>query len=161
MLQTLLTLPSPPSPVVFEAGPFALRYYGLFIALGIVVGTWLTSKELQRRGYDGALAMDALFFTIPPGFVGARIYHVITDYDLYTDDWTGIFAVWNGGLGIYGAVIGGFLGLLVFSYFREIGPFAFADAAAAGRSSQKTNGPPRTSATRLTVTAERIINIYP
>lgn len=132
MLHTLLTLPSPPSPVVFEAGPFALRYYGLFIALGIVVGTWLTSKELQRRGYDGALAVDALFFTIPPGFVGARIYHVVTDYELYTDDWTGVFAVWNGGLGIYGAVIGGFLGLLLFSYLREIGPFAFADAAAPG-----------------------------
>ncbi len=132
MLQTLLTLPSPPSPVVFEAGPLALRYYGLFIALGIVVGTWLTSRELERRGYDGALAMDALFFTIPPGFVGARIYHVVTDYELYADDWTGIFAVWNGGLGIYGAVIGGFLGLLLFSNFREIGPFAFADAAAPG-----------------------------
>ncbi|MDN5697484.1 MAG: prolipoprotein diacylglyceryl transferase [Rubrobacter sp.] len=132
MLQTLLTLPSPPSPILIEAGPLSLRYYGLFIALGIVVGTWLTSKELERRGYDGALAVDALFFTIPPGFVGARIYHVVTDYDLYTDDWTGIFAVWNGGLGIYGAVIGGFLGLLLFSYLREIGPLTFADAAAPG-----------------------------
>jgi len=131
-LPTLLTLPSPPSPVVFEAGPLSLRYYGLFIALGIVVGTWLTSRELERKGYDGALAVDALFFIIPPGFVGARIYHVVTDYGLYADDPAGMLAVWNGGLGIYGAVIGGFLGVLLFSYFRGIGPLAFADAAAPG-----------------------------
>ncbi len=129
----LLTLPSPPSPIVFEAGPFALRYYGLFIALGIVVGTWLTSRELARKGYDGALALDSLFFIIVPGFIGARIYHVVTDYDLYAGDpFPGVFAVWNGGLGIYGAVIGGFLGVLGFSYFRGINPFAFADAAVPG-----------------------------
>ena len=131
-LLSLMSLPSPPSPIIFEAGPFALRYYGLFIALGIVVGTWLTGRDLERKGYDGALAVDALFFTIPPGFIGARIYHVITDYELYADNPAGMFAVWNGGLGIYGAVIGGFLGLLLFSYFREIGPLAFADAVAPG-----------------------------
>ncbi|CAN5158532.1 prolipoprotein diacylglyceryl transferase [soil metagenome] len=129
----LMALPSPSSPIIFEAGPFSLRYYGLMIALGIVVGTWLTGRELERKGYDGALAVDALFFTVPPGFVGARIYHVVTDYGLYADDpFPGVFAVWNGGLGIYGAVIGGFLGLLVFSYFRDIGTLAFADAAAPG-----------------------------
>lgn len=128
----LLILPSPPSPILFEAGPFALRYYGLFIALGIVIGTWLTGRELARKGYDRELAVDALFFTIPPGFIGARIYHVVTDYELYANDPAAMFAVWNGGLGIYGAVIGGFLGLLLFSYFREIGSLAFADAAAPG-----------------------------
>jgi prolipoprotein diacylglyceryl transferase len=129
----LLSLPSPPSPVIFETGPFALRYYGLFIALGIAVGTWLTGRELARKGYDGALALDSLFFVIPLGFIGARAYHVITDYDLYADDpFPGIFEVWNGGLGIYGAVLGGFLGLLLFSFYRGISALAFADAAAPG-----------------------------
>jgi prolipoprotein diacylglyceryl transferase len=129
----LLSLPSPPSPIIFEAGPFALRWYGLFIALGIAVGTWLTARELRRRGYDGAYALDALFFVVPLGFIGARAYHVITDYQLYADDpIPGIFEVWNGGLGIYGAVIGGFIGVLIFSYWRGINPFLFADAAAPG-----------------------------
>ena len=142
----LLTLPSPSSPVIFEVGPFAARYYGLFIALAIALATWLTGRELARKGYDGAMAFDALFFAVPFGFVGARAYHVATDYDLYSrDPIPAIFEVWNGGLGIYGAVIGGLLGVLVFvavaktSFYERlfgrtysISPLAFADAAAPG-----------------------------
>ena len=129
----LFSLPSPPSPVIFEVGPFALRYYGLCIALGIAVGTWLTGRELARRGYDAALALDSLFFVIPLGFVGARVYHVVTDYHLYADDpFPGVLEVWNGGLGIYGAVAGGFLGVLLFSWYRGISALTFADAAAPG-----------------------------
>jgi prolipoprotein diacylglyceryl transferase len=129
----LLSLPSPPSPVVFEAGPLALRYYGLCIALGIAAATWLAGRELARKGYDSALALDALFLVIPLGFVGARVYHVITDYGLYAEDpIPGIFEVWNGGLGIYGAVAGGFLGVLLFSWYRGISPLVFADAIAPG-----------------------------
>ena len=128
-----LSLPSPPSPVIFEAGPFALRYYGLCIALGIAVATWLTGRELARKGYDDALALDSLFFVVPLGFIGARVYHVATDYGLYADDpIPDVFAVWNGGLGIYGAVTGGFLGVLLFSWYRRISPLVFADAAAPG-----------------------------
>ncbi len=129
----LLSLPSPPSPVMFEVGPFALRYYGLCIALGIAVGTWLTGRELARKGYDGTLALDSLFFVIPLGFVGARVYHVLTDYHLYADDpFPGVLEVWNGGLGIYGAVAGGFLGVLLFSWYRGISALDFADAVAPG-----------------------------
>jgi phosphatidylglycerol---prolipoprotein diacylglyceryl transferase len=128
-----LTLPSPSSPVIFEAGPFALRYYGLCIALGIALGTWLTARELARKGYDSTLALDALFFIVPLGFIGARVYHVLTDYELYENDpIPGIFEVWNGGLGIYGAVIGGFIGVLIFARIRGINPLVFADAAAPG-----------------------------
>ena len=142
----LLTLPSPPSPVIFEVGPFAPRYYGLFIALGIAVATWLTGRELARKGYDSAMALDALFFVVPFGFIGARIYHVLTDYQLYSEDpFPGVFEVWNGGLGIYGAVIGGLLGILAFvavartSFYERlfgktyrISPLAFADTIAPG-----------------------------
>ena len=129
----LISLPSPPSPIVFEVGPFALRYYGLFIALGIAAATWLTARELARKGYDSAMALDSLFFVVPLGFIGARAYHVVTDYELYANDpIPRIFEVWNGGLGIYGAVAGGFLGVLLFSRFRGISPLIFADAAAPG-----------------------------
>ena len=137
MLHALaLTLPSPPSPVIFEVGPFALRYYGLCIAIGVAVATWLTARELARKGYDRALALDALFFVVPLGLIGARVYHVITDYDLYDGNphsfFPGVFEIWNGGLGIYGAVLGGFLGLLLFARIRGINPLVLADAAAPG-----------------------------
>lgn len=127
------SLPSPPSPIIFEIGPLALRYYGLCIALGIIVATWLAGRELERKGYERTLALDSLFFIVPLGFIGARIYHVITDYGLYRDDpFPAVFLVQNGGLGIYGAVVGGFLGLLIFARVRDISPLAFADAAAPG-----------------------------
>ena len=133
MFYAPLSLPSPPSPIIFEAGPFALRYYGLCIALGIAAATWLTGRELARKGYDNALALDSLFFVVPLGFIGARAYHVATDYGLYADDpIPDVFAVWNGGLGIYGAVVGGFIGLLIFARVRGISPLMFADAAAPG-----------------------------
>src|SRR5919199_2826163 len=116
---------------MFEVGPFALRYYGLFIAIGIVVATWLTGRELERKGCDSTLALDSLFFIVPLGFVGARAYHVLTDYELYRGDpFPGVFEVWNGGLGIYGGVLGGVLGLFIFARGRGINPWVFADAAA-------------------------------
>ena len=127
------SLPSPPSPIIFEAGPFALRYYGLFIALGIAAATWIAGRELDRRGYDEALALDSLLFIVPPGFVGARIYHVVTNWNFYGEQpFSEVFAVWNGGLAIYGAVASGFLGVLLFSWFRGINPLVLADAAAPG-----------------------------
>ena len=129
----LASLPSPPSPIIFEVGPLALRYYGLFIALGIAIGTWTTGRELERKGHDGTLALDSLFFIVPLGFIGARIYHLATDWELYSSDpFPAVFAVWNGGLGIYGAVVGGFLGVLIFGWYRNIGPLIFADAAVPG-----------------------------
>jgi len=122
---------------MFEVGPFALRYYGLFIAIGIVVATWLTGRELERKGMDGTLALDSLFFIVPLGFVGARAYHVATDYELYADDpFPGVFEVWNGGLGIYGGVIGGFFGHLLLAPALEKNPWGFAPPPAPG------GGPP-------------------
>ncbi len=129
----LLSLPSPSSPVVFEAGPLALSYHGLFIVLGIIVGTWLTGRELSRKGLDPALALGLLFFVVPLGFVGARAYHVLTEPDRYFDGpLAAFFRVWLGGFGIYGAVAGGFLGLVLFGLYRGVSPLVLADAAAPG-----------------------------
>ena len=127
------SLPSPPSPIVFQVGPIALSYHGLLIALGIAVGTWLTGRELARRGYDGALALGSLFFVVPLGVLGGRLYHVATEYHRYTgNSFPKVLETYDGGLGIYGAVVGGFLGLLLFSWYRGIYVLTFADAAAPG-----------------------------
>jgi prolipoprotein diacylglyceryl transferase len=128
----LLSLPSPPSPVIFEVGPLTLTYYGLFVALGIAVGTWLTGRELARRGYDPALAFEALFFVVPLGVAGARIYYVVTNYDVYVRPFKAGLEFWHGGLDFYGALAGGFLGLLLYSRLRGVSALAFADAAAPG-----------------------------
>lgn len=132
-----LSLPSPPSPVLVDLGPLVLRWFGIFLVLGIVAGTFVTARELRRRGHDGAIALDALLFVVPLGFVGARLNHVLTDLGLYDGDpysfFPGIFQVWNGDFGIYGAIMGGFLGVLLFVRFsRGVGALTFADAAVPG-----------------------------
>jgi prolipoprotein diacylglyceryl transferase len=131
----LASIPSPNFPVVFKVGPFALSYYGLFVALGIVVAIWLTGRELSRKGYDGgyALAIESIFFIVPLGLLGARFSYVVANYDLYASNpIPAVLEVWNGGLEIFGGLVGGFAGLLIFARLRGIGALAFADAAAPG-----------------------------
>jgi hypothetical protein len=144
------SLPSPTSPVVFEVGPFTLRYFGLLNVLGIVVGTCLTGRELDRKGYDGALAIESLFFVVPLGVVGARLYHVATEYDSQyaASSYSSVLEIWNGGLGVYGAVAGGFLGVLLFSWYRGISPLTFADAAAPASSLPRLSADGATTSTR-------------
>jgi phosphatidylglycerol---prolipoprotein diacylglyceryl transferase len=133
ILLALFSLPSPTSPIVFEVGPITLSYHGLLIALGIAVGTWLTARELERRGYDGTLALGSLFFVVPLGVLGGRLYHVATEYHRYTrNPFPKVLETYDGGLGIFGALAGGFLGLLLFSWYRGINALTFADAAAPG-----------------------------
>jgi phosphatidylglycerol:prolipoprotein diacylglycerol transferase len=131
----LASIPSPTSPVAFELGPLAPSYYGLLVALGIVAATWLTGHELARKGYDGgySLAVEALLFIVPLGLIGARISYVVANYDLYSSNlFPAVVEVWRGGLEVYGGLVGGFVGLLIFSGLRGIGALAFADAAAPG-----------------------------
>jgi phosphatidylglycerol---prolipoprotein diacylglyceryl transferase len=132
MSMALLSLPSPPSPVAFEAGPLVLSYHGLFIAVGIVAGTWLTAHELRRKGHEGSLALGLLLFVIPLGLLGARLYHVLTEYDRYAGHTAAMFKAWEGGVGIYGAVAGGLVGLVLFGWYRGVSPLVLADAAAPG-----------------------------
>ena len=132
MFAALLSLPSPPSPIAFEAGPLTLTYHGLLIAVGVAVGALLTWRELERRGQDGTLVVGAFLFAIPLGVVGARLFHVLTEYDRYAERSASALQVWDGGLAIYGAVAGGFVGLLVFCWIGGVRPLAFADAAAPG-----------------------------
>src|SRR5215213_5453480 len=126
------SLPSPPSPVAFEVGPLALSYYGLCIVLGIAVATWLTGKELARSGRDPTLALEALLLVVPLGVVGARIYYVVANLDTYAEPFRAGLEIWIGGLGIYGAIAGGLVGLVIFAWLRGVSALAFADAAAPG-----------------------------
>ena len=130
----LFSLPSPSTPVILEAGPLTLRYFGLCIVAGIVVGTWLTGRQLASRGYDGALAIESLFFVVPLGVLGARLYYVATEYgsQYASNPFPSVIKIWEGGLGVYGAVAGGFVGLLFFCWLRAVNPLTFADAAAPG-----------------------------
>ncbi|QYF91040.1 prolipoprotein diacylglyceryl transferase [Arthrobacter sp. PAMC25284] len=126
-----------PSPVAsaLQLGPLTIRFYALCILAGIVAGVWLTARRLRERGGTTSQTLDIVTWAVPFGIVGGRLYHVITDNQLYfgpgRDPW-GALRIWEGGLGIWGAVALGLVGALIGA--RRAGvPFpAFVDAAAPG-----------------------------
>ncbi|WP_341241151.1 prolipoprotein diacylglyceryl transferase [uncultured Nocardioides sp.] len=107
-----LSLPSP-SQGVWYLGPFPLRAYAVCIILGIVAAVWLAEKRWAKRGGEPGVISDIALWAVPFGIVGGRLYHVLTDPQLYfasgRDPWAALY-VWQGGLGIWGAIALGALG---------------------------------------------------
>jgi prolipoprotein diacylglyceryl transferase len=126
-----------PSPAVsaFQLGPLTIRFYALAILAGIVVGVWLTARRLQARGGTTSQTLDIVTWAVPFGIVGGRLYHVITDNQLYfgpgKDPW-GALRIWDGGLGIWGAVALGLVGAGIGARRAGVPFAAFVDAAAPG-----------------------------
>ncbi|MEW2384861.1 prolipoprotein diacylglyceryl transferase [Micromonospora sp. NPDC047707] len=130
----LAALPSP-TTAVWQVGPVPIRAYALCIIVGIVVACWVAERRLRQRGVAPGAVLDIAVWAVPTGIIGARIYHVVTSPEKYFGtggDPLKAFAVWEGGLGIWGAVAGGAVGAWIAA--RQLGiPFAVvADAVAPG-----------------------------
>jgi phosphatidylglycerol---prolipoprotein diacylglyceryl transferase len=120
-------------PILLEVGGLAiLRWYSLAITVSIFVAVWLTDRELKRKGVDtsnyGGLAAWAIIL----GILGARIFHVFDDIDRYLDDPIRILQIQRGGLAIWGAVIGGFLGVFIACQIYKLPLLKVIDAIAPG-----------------------------
>ena len=101
------TFPAPPGAEI-EIGPLHLRGYGLMIALGVIAGVWLFGRRLEEKGLGKREDATAIAtWAVVGGLIGARLYHVITDWDRFSDDIAEIPRIWNGGLGIPGGLIAG------------------------------------------------------
>jgi prolipoprotein diacylglyceryl transferase len=129
-----LYIPSP-SQGVWHLGPVPIRAYALCILAGIVLATWLTRRRWAAAGRDPDEILDIVFWAVPFGIVGGRLYHVISDPELYfTAGRQPIRAlyIWDGGLGIWGAVALGAVGAWIGCRKRGVRLADFADAAAPG-----------------------------
>jgi prolipoprotein diacylglyceryl transferase len=127
-------LPSP-SRELWHLGPIPFRAYAICVVLGIVVGLWVANRRYVRVGGRVGMILDVATLAVPAGLVGARLYSVITDYRLYFapgHDWTNVFRIWDGGLGMPGAIVGGGLGAWVVCRRAraELAPIAGAVAPA-------------------------------
>ena len=99
----LAAIPSPGTNAI-EIGPLSLRAYGLMIALGVVAAVWLSRRRWAARGGDPEDISAIALWAVPAGLVGARIYHVVTDNQLYRGRWIEALYLWEGGLGIPGGI---------------------------------------------------------
>lgn len=107
------SIPSP-SFNTWSIGPFDLRMYGLCIALGVVAAIVISSKRWEARGGDPDDISAIAIWAVPAGVIGARLYHVATDWKAYRDDWLDAFKITQGGLGIPGGIaLGVLVGLFV------------------------------------------------
>lgn len=100
--------------IAFTFGPFTIYWYSLFILTGLLLGSFLAFYEAKKHGISVDTLIDMLFYTVPISIVGARLYFVLFHYDYYRLNPIEIFYIWEGGLAIHGAMIGG---LICFAYF--------------------------------------------
>jgi prolipoprotein diacylglyceryl transferase len=109
---TVAFLPSP-GPGTWHLGLLPVRGYALCIVLGIIVAVCVASRRYLRLGGRRGVILDVATWAVPAGLIGARLYSVATDYEFYFKpgrDWIDIFRVWDGGIGMPGAVVAGVLG---------------------------------------------------
>jgi prolipoprotein diacylglyceryl transferase len=130
----LADLPSP-TKAQYHLGPIPVRMYAMCILAGILVAVWLGGKRWRARGGRPREVADIAIWAVPFGLAGGRLYHVLTSSGLYFGkdrDWVKAFYVWQGGLGIWGAIALGALGAYIGCRRRGASLRTFADAAAPG-----------------------------
>lgn len=127
-------------PTGFQLGPLYVRFYGIILMLGAVAAAILAEREARRRGQSGDLVWDGLIWVLIGGIIGARIWHILTPppsmvdagitVSYYLTHPLDMLAIWRGGLGIPGAVIGGIAALYLFCRRRKLDFPMWLDIAA-------------------------------
>ena len=160
-----------PGPLAaFHLGPLTVYWYGIILVTGMLVGGYVAAFEARRRGENEDHVWNMLIVVILLGIVGARLYHVFSSpaggnigWAYYRLHPAAIFYIWDGGLGIYGAIVGGLIGVLLYTYrnklnllrYLDIGAPALLIGQAIGRwgnfANQELYGPPTTLPWGITI----------
>ena len=114
----------------FSLGPFDVRLYALSLLAGIAAATWITMRRWKAGGGDPDLVLEVALWSVLAGIIGARIYHDITSSNQLGSQWYAPFAIWEGGLGIWGGVAAGVAVGAIVVRRRGASVFRFMDAAA-------------------------------
>nr|WP_090341860.1 prolipoprotein diacylglyceryl transferase [Mycolicibacterium malmesburyense]CRL71951.1 prolipoprotein diacylglyceryl transferase [Mycolicibacterium malmesburyense] len=136
MTTTVLAAIPSPAQGVWHLGPVPIRAYAVCIIVGIVAALIIGDRRWEARGGERGVIYDIALWAVPFGLIGGRLYHVATDWWRYFGDngagLAGVFRIWDGGLGIWGAVALGGVGAWIACRRRGIPLPAFADAIAPG-----------------------------
>lgn len=105
---------------LFGISGLSIRWYAAIICMGLVAGLLVAYLMGRKRGYNFDLVLDLLLLALPVCIIGARLYYVAFEWETYKNNPAEIFAIWHGGLAIYGAVIGGVIAAIVFCKWRKV-----------------------------------------
>jgi len=109
-----------PGAIAVHIGPLSIRWYGVLIALAVLVGTTLAQRQARRKGLDPDPLTNAIVLAIICALVGARLYYVAFNWDYYAANLAKIVAVWEGGLAIHGGLLAGLLGGGAYALLRRL-----------------------------------------
>ncbi|MEJ2208156.1 MAG: prolipoprotein diacylglyceryl transferase [Anaerolineae bacterium] len=136
-------------PIIFRLGPFEVRWYGVLIMLGVALGAAWAARLVRKRGLNSDHIWNSLILAVVMAILGARLYHVFSTpagcppdatfpcgWPYYRHHFFEAFAVWKSGgfqgLGIYGAIVGGMLGVVIYAWWQKLNPLNWLDAGAVG-----------------------------
>ncbi len=131
MTAVLASIPSP-SQNSIEIGPLTIHFYGILIAIGVLVAIWVARRRYTRFGGDPEVAERIFLWVVLIGFLGARLGYVLTHTGNFTDRPWAVFYLWEGGLALYGGLTAGTLTAVFLLHRRGGDAFAFGDAVAVG-----------------------------
>ncbi|MFL4916689.1 prolipoprotein diacylglyceryl transferase [Staphylococcus aureus] len=117
-------------PVAFNLGPLSVRWYGIIIAVGILLGYFVAQRALVKAGLHKDTLVDIIFYSALFGFIAARIYFVIFQWPYYVENPSEIIKIWHGGIAIHGGLIGGFIAGVIVCKVKNLNPFQIGDIVA-------------------------------
>ena len=117
-------------PIAFHLGPLQIRWYGIIIACGILLGYFVAQEALKRIGLHKDTLVDVIFYCAIFGFIVARIYFVIFQWPYYMQNPGEIPKIWHGGIAIHGGLIGGFITGIIVCKIKNLNPFQIGDIVA-------------------------------
>lgn len=121
-----------PSRIAFSIGGKGIYWYGIIIAVGFLLAVVYGMKRSGKFGLTQDNVLDMLLCAVPLAIIGARAYYCIFSWEMYKDDPISVLYIWNGGLAIYGAIIGAAIGLVIITKIRKINTLAMMDVGSIG-----------------------------
>lgn len=109
-----------------------IHWYGILIALGIVLAYFYGKKKGRERDISDESLLDIILLGLPSAIIGARLYYVIFSWSEYRDDFLSVFKIWEGGLAIYGGIIGAFISTLIYCWIKKLPLAKILDVCAFG-----------------------------
>jgi phosphatidylglycerol---prolipoprotein diacylglyceryl transferase len=161
-----------PQPLAFQIGPLAVHWYGIAYALGIAGAFFVIEREARRRGEDTRYLVNGMIVVAVAALIGGRLYHVIDQWQLYKDDLTKIVLPPYSGLGVYGGIAAGLVAMVLYTRYRRVNFWTWADIVAPGLlvmqgiarwgnfANQELYGPPTTAPWGIAIQCQNRVAAY-
>jgi prolipoprotein diacylglyceryl transferase len=125
------SIPSPSNGVI-DIGPLSIHVYGILLAVGVVIAAVIAAARWAKWGHPRREFDDVVVWIVIGGVVGARLYHVATDWEKFEGDWLRVLEIWHGGLSIWGVIAGGAIAVFVVARVKHLDVLLLFDAIIPG-----------------------------